>query len=145
MYMMAKCGCSYVLWMGWTENHERGQDEWTGGGDGMHGTTVAILFREGWWKVPDGDVRKFPGLHEVNMHDALVSRYAHMFLCEGKEKMCRRKERNPWATWEGALEERSTTTSIHHTLPHTWTPAGLCASLLQLLNEGSDNFFLDFL
>lgn len=74
-------------------------------------------------------------VHEVNMHVVQWSKHVHVCLRKRdreKRKCVRRKKRNPWATWEGVVEERSrraSDTSIYHIPPlHLTLSRTMCFS-----------------
>lgn len=76
-------GCSCVLWTGSDEENiwkTQGDGMNEQGRDGIDGITAAIL-------VSDHRVAMWGGslgyrLHEVNMHDVHISKYAYMCLCK---------------------------------------------------------------
>lgn len=143
----SNCVCSYVLWIGSDDrNAEVTKGRVQQGTDGMDAITGATLVSA------EDTVRRFPGLPFTWSEFAWSTHKRVSLTCSWKrarnKKNVQEKMRNPWATWEGAVEEWSPwpgTTPIFLTLRYTWHAAKLCASLLQLLNKGSDYFLLNFL
>lgn len=133
-------------WFRWTE-HTRGHK---GTGwmdterDGIDGITTTMLVsdrrkcRMAMWGGSLGY-----HLHEVNMHDVHISKYAHMCLWKrekrkkgkcvgGKEKSLGYMGGAQWRRGPDGPQPPPSITSLRY----TWHSAELCASLLQLLNKG---------
>lgn len=87
MNWISNCGCGYVLWIGSDElstHRTRGDGMNEQGRDGITAAVIVSDHQKCRMATWGGSLGYH--LHEVNMHVVHISKYAHVWLCERREK-----------------------------------------------------------